>query len=371
MKEFIINNKYKVKAKDLKEAKKKYLDWKESQVKIEDIEYLGVVVEDAYPDVVTEFQRKTGMTLTNFNKYPHDDWRADFKHPKPVGGGYLIALLEPISDKKVAMEIWFSNNRSSYKQVNGTVSKCASEAKYMYEDEVSTVKLLNMAGKKTISEAELKRRLESILKDSDENYKGYQIGKTNYGWIIKKDGKKIVETETDSEARKYINKLVKDEEMIKTPRGRFRLSSKSYKELKEEGWGLHHSHKIEGKEYYIMAKDNKAIACLKDSARFSEIKDSYSEELKQRKIVQKSLESAIRRFDNKYPKYRFKSYDVKYVENKDTWVVLYLTQEDENDEGKSILLNILNNIVKNTKLELFYHIRDNSNSIVSKYNSFG
>ena len=344
MKEFIINNKYKVKAKDLKEAKKKYLDWKESQVKIEDIEYLGVVVEDAYPDVVTEFQRKTGMTLTNFNKYPHDDWRADFKHPKPVGGGYLIALLEPISDKRVAMEIWFSNNRSSYKQVNGTVNKCASEAKYMYEDEVSTVKLLNMAGKKKISEAELKRRLESILKDSivedeqvrfgwsktdinnlrdkikqgwvieksgsdytmyprppkdredyqeylkerqgyaidketarklgfkdsikdsDENYKGYQIGKTNYGWIIKKDGKKIVETETDSEARKYINKLVKDEEMIKTPRGRFRLSSKSYKELKEEGWGLHHSHKIEGKEYYIMAKDNKAIACLKDSA---------------------------------------------------------------------------------------------------------
>lgn len=266
MKDFIINNKYKVRAKDLKEAKKKYLDWKKSQIDPSEIEYLGVVVEDAYPDVVTEFQRKTGMTLTNFNKYPHDDWRADFKHPKPVGGGYLIALLEPISDKKVAMEIWFSNNRSSYKQVNGTVSKCASEAKYMYEDEVSTVKLLNMAGGKRISEAELKRRLESMLKDSDENYKGYQIGKTNYGWIIKKDGEKIVETETDSEARKYINKLVKDEEMIKTPRGRFRLSSKSYKELKEEGWGLHHSHKIEGKEYYIMAKDNKAIACLKDSA---------------------------------------------------------------------------------------------------------
>lgn len=345
MKEFIINNKYKVKAKDLKEAKKKYLDWKESQVKIEDIEYLGVVVEDAYPDVVTEFQRKTGMTLTNFNKYPHDDWRADFKHPKPVGGGYLIALLEPISGKRVAMEIWFSNNRFSYKQVNGTVDKCANEAKYMYEDEVSTVKLLNMAGKKTISEAELKRRLESILKDSkvsdstwvcknwpkdkedrrqldnklrslnlsktlinedrdaeikgsraqiekfmtwmgiysnrfsevkdfindnsikdDESYKGYQIGKTNYGWIIKKDGRKMVETETDSEARKYIDKLVKDEEMIKTPRGQFRLSSKSYKELKEEGWSLHHSHKIDGKEYYIMGKDNKAIACLKDSA---------------------------------------------------------------------------------------------------------
>ncbi len=54
----------------------------------------------------------------------------------------------------------------------------------------------------------------------------------------------------------------KIEETIKTPRGRFRLSSKSYKELKEEGWGLHHSHKIEGKEYYIMAKDNKAVACL-------------------------------------------------------------------------------------------------------------
>lgn len=208
MKYFIINNKYKVQANDLKEAKKKYLDWKESQVKIEDIEYLGQVVEDAYPDVVTEFQRKTGMTLTNFNEYPPDDWRADFKHPKPIGNSYLIALLEPISGKKVAMEIWFSNDRYSYKQINGTVDKCVSEAKYMYEDELSTFKLLNMAGKKKISEAELKRRLESLLKDSDESYKGYQIGKTNYGWIVKKNGKKVVETETDSEARRYIDRLV-------------------------------------------------------------------------------------------------------------------------------------------------------------------
>lgn len=254
MKEFIINNKYKVKAKDLKEAKKKYLDWKESQVKIEDIEYLGVVVEDAYPDdIVTEFQRKTGMTLTNFRKYSPNTWRADFKHPKPIDKSYLTAFLEPISDKKVSMEIWFSNDRSSPRQISfprqisGTISKCISEAKHMYEEALLIFNLHNM-------------------KDSDENYKGYQIGKTNYGWIIKKDGKKIVETETDSEARKYIDRLVKDEEMIKTPRGQFRLSSKSYEELKKEGWGLHHSHKINGKEYYIMGKDNRAIACLKDSA---------------------------------------------------------------------------------------------------------
>lgn len=117
----------------------------------------------------------------------------------------------------------------------------------------------------------IKEAKNSIIKDS--LLKTYKIKNHDSGKTYK------VKAASYSDAKDIYNKYIlkdsftEDEEMIKTPRGQFRLSSKSYKELKEEGWSLHHSHKINGKEYYIMGKDNKAIACLKDA-----IEDSLTED---------------------------------------------------------------------------------------------
>lgn len=64
---------------------------------------------------------------------------------------------------------------------------------------------------------------------------------------------------------KILNIFVKDsKKYIKTPRGQFTLSTKSYEELRNEGWGMHHTHEENGITYYIVGKDNRAVACVKE-----------------------------------------------------------------------------------------------------------
>lgn len=51
------------------------------------------------------------------------------------------------------------------------------------------------------------------------------------------------------------------DEYVKGPRGEFKLSEKTRSELEKEGYGFHHSFETKGGRYSVMTKNNEAVAC--------------------------------------------------------------------------------------------------------------
>ena len=74
------------------------------------------------------------------------------------------------------------------------------------------------------------------------------------------------------------------------------------------------------------------------------------------------IENAILEFDKKWFDYRFKSYDV--YDYKGELFVEYITQQDHTNEGKFLLVDILEDISfkENVNIYLYYTVRDDFRS---------
>lgn len=90
------------------------------------------------------------------------------------------------------------------------------------------------------------------------------VGKSNgFGMYGKIEGTRQ-QLEKLQELGYFENETIHDsikDEYIKTPRGQFKLSEKNRKQLESEGYGYHHQINKDGKIYYIMTKNNEAVAC--------------------------------------------------------------------------------------------------------------
>ena len=74
------------------------------------------------------------------------------------------------------------------------------------------------------------------------------------------------------------------------------------------------------------------------------------------------IENAISKFDKKWFDYRFKSYDV--YDYKGELFVEYITQQDHTNEGKFLLVDVLEDISfkENVNVYLHYVVRDDFKS---------
>lgn len=94
-------------------------------------------------------------------------------------------------------------------------------------------------------------------------------GKIGYSDMIGltevKTGKhtQISKKEFVKEARlyKYSDSAPLRDEKISGPRGTFEISTKSRKELEQEGYGYHHEFEKDGEKFYVLTKNNTAVAC--------------------------------------------------------------------------------------------------------------
>tara|TARA_R100000908_G_scaffold61000_1_gene38710 strand:+ start:2845 stop:3153 length:309 start_codon:yes stop_codon:yes gene_type:complete len=80
------------------------------------------------------------------------------------------------------------------------------------------------------------------------------------------------------------------------------------------------------------------------------------------KLLLKEIVEKILEFDKANHEFRFKSYDV--YDHKGDIFVEYVTQKDHNNEGKSVLVDKLNdlkrvNYIMNQRIYLHYIVRDN------------
>jgi hypothetical protein len=80
------------------------------------------------------------------------------------------------------------------------------------------------------------------------------------------------------------------------------------------------------------------------------------------KLLIKEIIEKIQEFDKANHEFRFKSYDV--YDHKGDIFVEYVTQQDYNNEGKSVLVDKLNdfkrvNYIMNQNIYLHYIVRDN------------
>lgn len=108
----------------------------------------------------------------------------------------------------------------------------------------------------------------SGIEDSvkDELCNGYRIDKELNEYVVydKHYNKEYGRYKSLEEARNCCKYDVFDstkDEKISGPRGTFTISEKSKKELEAKGYGYHHSFEKNGKTYYVMTKNNSAVAC--------------------------------------------------------------------------------------------------------------
>lgn len=97
-------------------------------------------------------------------------------------------------------------------------------------------------------------------------------------------------TVVEEENYEKANKLIIDEEYIQLPRGRFKVVTKTKKELEKEGYGYHHS----DRGYSVYVKNNQAVA-IKDSAKEKFFTIEYEQDgvMHVRKVRASSIEDAI------------------------------------------------------------------------------
>lgn len=105
------------------------------------------------------------------------------------------------------------------------------------------------------------------VKDGPFTYQKYEMNGTDPKTLLNellKNGWHITQKtpyEMIDEAE-HLEKFEVKDEYIKGPRGEFKLSEKTKKELESEGYGLHHTFEKDGKRYYVMTKNNNAVACI-------------------------------------------------------------------------------------------------------------
>ena len=77
------------------------------------------------------------------------------------------------------------------------------------------------------------------------------------------------------------------------------------------------------------------------------------------KSIEKEIDNALYKFDEKNHEYRYKHFDTQ--ENNGDWFVNWVTQEDEFNDGEPAMMKILAKIAKKNKIDiyLYYIIRDN------------
>lgn len=97
-------------------------------------------------------------------------------------------------------------------------------------------------------------------------------------------------TVVEEENYEKANKPIIDEEYIQLPRGRFKVVTKTKKELEKEGYGYHHS----DRGYSVYVKNNQAVA-IKDSAKEKFFTIEYEQDgvMYVRKVRASSIEDAI------------------------------------------------------------------------------
>lgn len=97
-------------------------------------------------------------------------------------------------------------------------------------------------------------------------------------------------TVVEEENYEKANKPIIDEEYVQLPRGRFKVVTKTKKELEKEGYGYHHS----DRGYSVYVKNNQAVA-IKDSAKEKFFTIEYEQDgvMHVRKVRANSIEDAI------------------------------------------------------------------------------
>lgn len=97
-------------------------------------------------------------------------------------------------------------------------------------------------------------------------------------------------TVVEEENYEKANKPIIDEEYIQLPRGRFKVVTKTKKELEKEGYGYYHS----DRGYSVYVKNNQAVA-IKDSAKEKFFTIEYEQDgvMHVRKVRASSIEDAI------------------------------------------------------------------------------
>jgi len=183
-------------------------------------------------------------------------------------------------------------------------------------------------------------------------------------YIVTKKGKqtKIMADSIEDAIDIYNSLLVKDsKKYIKTPRGQFTLSTKSYEELRNEGWGMHHTHEENGVMYYIVGKDNRAVACvkekdlkfIKDSLVVNDALENYSSVLSKMKEIEHRY-NLFRENQNKY-----------YHKGNVSKSVLEAFKKDSNDIKR--LLNVAETRFATYKSEMIKSL-DNMYKALTKVN---